>query len=330
MYRVAAYSSAGAVKKSNQDSCFVEVAQTPYGDTAIMAVCDGVGGLSSGEVASASVTRWFSSWFEHDYPSLLDTFAQDVATLFDHVQQDWAKGIEALNETLRLYGRNTDQRMGSTVSVILFYGGCFIIGHVGDCRVYQVHEGALTQITQDQTWVAREVARGTITPEQARSHPRRNVILQSVGTQEEIHPVFVRGKEAGVGASYFVCCDGFRNELFDDEIAWGFDSSQFFSEQDMYNSMEALANLVIQRGERDNITAVCLCLTEGEEYGDPLVYFEDGVATLVQPEEEAPPTGYLEENDSSAENALNQDPSNPSLGTAPSNDIQANTLQAGE
>lgn len=301
MYRVAAYSNVGSVKDSNQDSCCVEVAQTPYGDTALMAVCDGVGGLSSGEVASASVVRWLTSWFEQRFSRLIEEHPQDTSALFDCVEREWTNGIVMLNDTLRLYGRSTNQRMGSTFTAMLLVGSSYVIGHVGDCRVYQVYNRELTQLTEDQTWVAREVARGTITPEQARSHPRHNVILQSVGTQEEIHPVFYRGAEGPIGTTYFLCCDGFRNELFDDEMVDAFDSAKLHSEQDMYDAAVGLAKLAMTRGERDNVSAVVMVVCEGDEYGEPLIRFEDGIATIVDTEEEALPTGWLDEE---------QDPSN--------------------
>lgn len=295
MYHVAAYSNVGSVKESNQDSCCIEVAQTPEGDTLLLAVCDGVGGLSSGEVASASVVKWLSSWFERRYSRLLISTADDTKALFNRVQSDWIVGIRNLNQTLLQYGRDTNQRMGSTFTAILFFKGEYIIGHVGDCRVYEVSDGKLRQLTEDQTWVAREVARGTITPEQARSHPRKNIILQSVGTQEDIHPVFTRGDAAPAGSSYVVCCDGFRNELFDDEIANGFNSSQFQTSEDMDKALEDLAQLAMQRGERDNITAVLAFEQEGDDYGDPLVICKDIDAVFIEQEEEEPPTGQLVE-----------------------------------
>ena len=292
MFNVAAYTNVGTVKSANQDSCCLEVARTPYGDTAIISVCDGVGGLASGEVASSSVVRWLVMWFERRYSVLLDAFHDNVDALLDHVQADWDFGIKTLNDTLRLHGRRTNQRMGSTCTVALFYNGSYIVGHVGDTRLYDFENGVLMQVTQDQTWVAREVLRGTITPEEARSHPRRNVILQSVGTQEEIQPVFTRG-EYHTGETYLVCCDGFRNELFDDELIDAFGNVVNEGEAAQYAAMESLANLVMQRGERDNITAVTLSCSEGDDYGESVIEFTAGVATLVEPEEDALPTGFL-------------------------------------
>lgn len=294
MYRVAAYSNVGAIKSSNQDSCCVGVAQTPFGDTMLLSVCDGVGGFSAGEVASASVIRWLSDWFDQRYPFLLLKYGQDRELLFDFVQRDWASGLALLNETLGTYGRNTNQRLGSTFTAILFFRGGYLIGHVGDCRVYQLYNKKLVQLTEDQTWVAREVKRGTISPEQARNHPRSNVILQSVGTQKEIQPVFERGTEAPLGSTYFVCCDGFRNELFDDEMLIAFESSRLSSEAVMHEAAEGLARMAMQRGERDNITVVLACAVKGDDYDQDFISVPEGVATVLDLSDDTSTTECLE------------------------------------
>ncbi|MBR3326121.1 MAG: serine/threonine-protein phosphatase [Atopobiaceae bacterium] len=266
MYRVAGYSYIGLRKKTNQDSCCAEVAMTPYGDTALFAVCDGVGGLSAGEMASCSVIRWLERWFETSYPSLMESLHENVDALFDHVQLDWETGLLQLNAALRTYGRTTGNSLGTTFTAILFFQGRYVIGHVGDCRVYRFFNGSEMEIlTDDQTWVAREVARGNISPEQARSHPKKNVILQSVGTQTELQPVFTRGDSFACDL-YMVCCDGFRNELFDDELIGAFGGLGTASEKELYAACEALADLAMSRNEADNITAVAATFQPGTDY----------------------------------------------------------------
>ena len=266
MYRVAGYSNVGLRKKTNQDSCCAEVAVTPYGDTALLVMCDGVGGLSSGELASYSVIRWLTDWFETSYPALIELFHDNLGALFSRVQGEWENGLERLNSVLRSYGRVSQSKLGTTCTAILFFNGQHVIAHIGDCRVYRFAEtGGMEQLTDDQTWVAREVARGNITPEQARSHPKKNVILQSVGTQDGIQTVFTRGFNSE-GDVYLVCCDGFRNELFDDELMEKFSGAANRSESILYTSCENLADLVMSRNEYDNISAVVLACSAGGSY----------------------------------------------------------------
>ena len=283
MYRAAGYSNVGLRKKTNQDSCIAEVAVTPYGDTALLAVCDGVGGLSSGELASYSVVRWLSDWFEARYPVLLESLHDNTETLLDRTQDEWERGFDSLNAELRKYGRISDTRLGTTCTAALFFNNRFLVGHIGDCRLYRFSEDSSMEIlTDDQTWVAREVARGTITPEQARNHAKKNVILQSIGTQDYLQTVFSRGT-AAEGDVYMVCCDGFRNELFDDELTEEFGALSNGTEQDIYNACARLADLVMSRNEHDNITAVAMCCAPGADYDLSPQHVSPDTTTAMKP-----------------------------------------------
>jgi len=281
VFRIAANTDIGPRKKSNQDSCCGLVAQTRLGDTALLAVCDGVGGLASGELASASVTNWLVTWFEQEYPKLLATCRGDIGWLFDQVQSMWEAGLYAMNDALRNYGRDNETQLGTTCTAVLLLQGSYLIVHIGDSRVYRFSSGRMDILTIDQTWVAQEVARGNIPPEKARSHPKRNVILQSVGTQSELQPVFSRGGYE-MGDAFMVCCDGFRNELFDDELIDAFGRLQTASEHVIHDVITQTIDLVLNRGERDNITAVACSVQPGSAYepelqsgAEPTTRFDD-------------------------------------------------------
>lgn len=263
------------------------------GYTALVAVCDGVGGLAAGEVASASVVHWLTEWFEQTYSSWLrghpDAESQEV---FAWVHDSWATGINQLNDAISRYGKELGNKLGTTVTATLFYGSDYYICHVGDCRVYRFRDGEIEQITEDQTWVAREVARGTITPEQARNHPQRSVILQSVGTQSEVYPVYLDGSwlENDV---YMTCCDGFRNELFDDELQKTFAPMHGSSEKMMALEAKRLGELAMRRGERDNVTAVVLACVPGEVPDDEQLVVDGDVTYVAVEFEGDEPTGML-------------------------------------
>ncbi len=288
MYRVSAYSNAGLHKETNQDSCLYEVATTPCGEIALLVMCDGVGGLSAGELASASIIHWFSDWFEHILPRNLSGGLLPPDELYSIVQEQWSRGMQRLNSSLRGYGRTLGSELGSTCTALLLYGGRYLICHIGDCRVYRFTESSMEQLTDDQTWVAREVARGNISPAQARNHPQKNVILQSVGSQGDLSPVFTRG-DIYLGDVYLVCCDGFRNELFDDELFGAFGTlPAAASDQELQDACEHLARLVMNRGEYDNVSAVaCMVQSEGD-YGSPILNVPDSSALVVETIEEEP------------------------------------------
>lgn len=257
----------------------------------MLSVCDGVGGLASGELASASVINWLTTWFETAYPQLLATYAADSGMLFDQVQNAWEQGLYKMNDVLRTYGRDNDTQLGTTCTTILLYQGSYLIVHVGDSRVYRFSEGRMDILTIDQTWVAQEVARGNIPPEKARSHPKRNVILQSVGTQSELQPVFSRGSYQ-MGDAFMVCCDGFRNELFDDELIDAFGRLQESTERTIEDIIGQIIQLVLNRGERDNITAVACSVQPGDDYG-PVSTIDEIEATTRFDDPEDPKTTIL-------------------------------------
>ena len=204
--------------------------------------------------------------------------AHDCDEFFDAVQAEWESGTFRMNDALRNYGREMEVQLGTTCTAILLFKKSYLIVHVGDSRVYKFSDGRMDILTIDQTWVAQEVARGNIPPEKARTHPKRNVILQSVGTQSELQPVFVRGAYQ-VGDTFMACCDGFRNELFDEELIEAFGYLQSADESAIHKSISKLIQLVLSRGERDNITAVAASVQAGIGYGRE----DDGEGSATTP-----------------------------------------------
>ena len=270
MFQGTAYTDIGPRKKSNQDSACVEIIETPYGQAALITVCDGVGGLASGELASASLVNWLSNWFESQFMVGLAPCVGNHALFVDYVTRELNIGIDTMNAAIRQHGLETEARLGTTCSVAVLFDGYYAIAQIGDSRVYKVNPGQMSILTQDQTWVAQEVARGNITPETARFHPKRNVILQAVGSQLDIQPVFSSGIYKA-GDTFMVCCDGFRNELFDDEIIEGFGNCAHQSESEMYETCERMVKMVLDRGEKDNITVAVLTCQDENDISDDVM-----------------------------------------------------------
>lgn len=214
-YTVAAQTDTGTVKSVNQDSLSVKVANTPFGEAAIAVICDGMGGLKQGEVASAVVVRAYEQWFAKDFPAMLARRKGiiDAPELCD----SWTKLACDCNTRLIDYSRDKSSAMGTTLTALLLCGNCFYILHIGDCRAYRMSDYGMDLITADQTYVAREVALGHMTPEQAKNDSRRNVLLQCIGTTEHIEPDFISG-ECQSGEGFLLCSDGFRHELKEQEM----------------------------------------------------------------------------------------------------------------
>ena len=135
-YTVAAQTDVGIAKKVNQDSLTVKVANTPYGETAIAVICDGMGGLEQGEIASAVVVRTYEQWFLKGLPSALHESGGRLDASW--LRESWDRLANDCNARILDYSRERKTAMGTTLTVLLLFEGCFYISHVGDCRVYQM------------------------------------------------------------------------------------------------------------------------------------------------------------------------------------------------
>lgn len=267
-YTVAAHSDAGTTKAVNQDSMTVKVANTICGEAALAVMCDGMGGLEQGEVASATVAHAYEQWFLRDLPQFLAKGFSE--TLLKEV---WYQLANECNVVVANCSKEQKAPMGTTLTALLLLEGRYYISHVGDCRVYVMGNG-MEQLTADQTYVAREVALGHMTPDQARTDARRNVLLQSIGTVKNVNPDFVKG-DFYDDDTFLVCSDGFRHKLTDAEIYdychTAFEGMEWYTANRLNNShfmngrLRYLMENIKARGERDNISAIILKATNATE-----------------------------------------------------------------
>lgn len=248
---VSANSDIGNTRKTNQDSVSVLVADTSIGPVAFAVICDGMGGLAKGEMASASVLHAFTNWFKKDFPQNLSLGISDSL-----IKEQWNKIILDQNEKIQNYGRSEGINLGTTVSVILITQERYFITNVGDTRIYEI-SNCVRQITEDQTVVAQELKYGRITHNQAVNDPRQSVLLQCVGASKTVIPDFFFGTTIQ-HATYMLCSDGFRHLISDDEI-YSYFNCQILRDQNVMNknSLE-LININKQRMEKDNITVALI------------------------------------------------------------------------
>lgn len=248
-YTATADTDVGISKSTNQDSVLLKHASTDIGEVLMAIICDGMGGLSKGELASATVIREFSRWFDEDLPFELDSLDLQV------IGGKWSLMLKDLNLKILEYGNSFGGSLGTTFSGILFVGDQYVIAHVGDTRIYHIGS-ALNQLTTDQTFVAREISRGTMTPEQAKTDKRRNLLLQCVGASKTVEPQVICGT-AEKGA-YMICSDGFRHEITDAEMYESLNPINFMNKNAMHSNAKYLIEQVKSRRERDNISVVLI------------------------------------------------------------------------
>lgn len=252
-YKIAMHTDIGPEKASNQDSMCVKEAYTPDGTVLLAAVCDGMGGLAKGEVASKTVVEALADWFEKELPYLLakPSCKTEITDSLDDLIKD-------CNRKILAYGNQNHIQLGTTVTAILFLPDeSYIICHVGDTRVYKINEDGANVLTEDQTLVQRELRLGRITKEQALTDPRGNVLLQCVGATKHVQPVFINGK-ATDNLCYLLCSDGFRHEITRQEIGNVFAPAANVNEVVMKRNIVSLVERNIECGETDNISALLI------------------------------------------------------------------------
>src|SRR2546423_7268580 len=234
---VAARTDVGRIRKGNEDSLHASA----NAHRGLFIVADGMGGHAAGEVASEMAVEMVS----HDLADLNDLEAPDAH----------GKVARALRDANRaVYERTRTERdklgMGSTVSALLLSETRYVVGHVGDSRIYLVRDGQMRQLTKDHSLVQEQVDAGLLTPEQARRHPQSNVITRCIGMAGEIEPDVFEA-EARAGDSVLISVDGMTGLVDDRRI-----QQLLLSRAKPERIVDALIQEANVNGGNDNITAV--------------------------------------------------------------------------
>lgn len=246
-YTATADTDVGIKKQTNQDSILIKHGQCEKGEILLAVICDGMGGLKKGEVASATVVKKFSEWFDSELPFELKNLDMNI------IADKWSLLLKDLNLKIAEYGQQDGIRIGTTFTGVLFIDDQYLAVHVGDTRLYQLDSG-LKQLTTDHTFVAREIRRGNLTVEQAKKDKRRNMLLQCVGASERIEPEILTGTVQQ--GAYMLCSDGFRHEISESEIYESLNPVNLINKEAMHNNVKYLIEQVKKRNEKDNISVV--------------------------------------------------------------------------
>lgn len=252
-FLTAYHTDVGIKKKTNQDSMLVYQAQTELGNAVLAVICDGMGGLAKGEVASACMIRAFAKWFFTELPPLIsDGIAPDM------LRASWENLVDAVNDQITRYSEKIGVSMGTTCAALLIIDKTYYLMNIGDSRVYLLSDN-IYQLTKDQTYVQREMDEGRMTYEQSLVDPKRSVLLQCVGASVEIEPDFFMG-DVYINQCFLLCCDGFRHVVTPQEMLQHLGPHAATSREAMEESLRYLTELNKSRMETDNISA-CLIRT---------------------------------------------------------------------
>jgi protein phosphatase len=254
---VAGATSPGKARTRNEDSFLIQHVSWSNLDerheVALLIVADGMGGHEAGELASVLAVRTIAS-------ALVGVIAGAATGPQRGTQpSSLAETVTgAIKEANRVVFRHSQTQpacrgMGATAAGVLVWDGQAIISHVGDCRVYRYSGEELTQVTRDQTLVARMVELGQLSPREALTHPSRNEVTQAIGKHADIAPSSSTLKLAS-GDWLIAACDGLHAHvdarMLDDALRVSAPSAFYLAHH--------LVDLANQGGGSDNCTVVAI------------------------------------------------------------------------
>lgn len=237
----------GRVRSENQDFGLYTVPEEEngaYPGGRLLIVADGMGGHRGGATASRLAAETVKAqYLGSETPdvagALREALARANARIFAEAQAD------------------PDLRgMGTTTSALALRGAEAWLAHVGDSRIYLVRGDTIEQLTEDHSLVATMMREGLLTPEEAETHPRRNVLQRSMGVAEEVD-VDIRGPvEIREGDTFILCSDGLHGLVKEDEL-------KEIAAGEIEAAADEFVRRALERGAPDNVTVIVARVTAG-------------------------------------------------------------------
>ena len=242
MIKAYAKSDIGKAREINQDAYYIT--EDPLKEVQLFILADGMGGANAGDIASKLAVTCAKSYVENNF--------KDTPKDRDSLIQLLASSMEYAN--MVVYEKSLENKdfdgMGTTMEICLIYNNRAYIGHIGDSRIYRIRKEIIRKLTQDHSYVQKLVQDGTITKEEAETHPQKNMLMKALGCNAFVEPdVMVKGfmKEDIL----IMCSDGLTNMVGQDEIFKVVKENFEFAPKELVEK----AN---QNGGLDNITIITI------------------------------------------------------------------------
>ena len=234
----------GCVRKQNQDAYQIEKLDR---NTRLFVVCDGMGGAKSGNIASTLATDVFvqevrQSWKSHLDQAKIDQILMGAVKLANFTVFDQSQQFPEFDG------------MGTTLVAVLLHGKKATVVNVGDSRAYGIDQNGIFQITKDHSLVQMMVDRGSLTPEQAKAYPGKNLITRAIGTEATVM-CDIFHLDVAKGDFFLLCSDGLSNMMDDQEIL--FEVAHGVNKQ---HCCQRLLSIAKNRGAPDNVTSVLVLI----------------------------------------------------------------------
>jgi serine/threonine protein phosphatase PrpC len=243
----------GRKRKANEDSFFIDE------KIGMFLVADGMGGHAAGEVASATAVQVIHRELSARYDQMNAALKNGSVEARNEALSEVSKAVEvACREVFAIAEADESKKgMGTTIAMLFVFGEEAIVAHVGDSRVYMLRDGASYQLTEDHSLIQEQLARGLITPEEAKNAPYSNVITRALGIQESVQAdtLYV---ELMPGDEFMLCSDGFHGYLAEEELP------SLMKGGDQQALVGGMVNLANERGGKDNVTVIHVRVAEEE------------------------------------------------------------------
>ena len=238
---ISALSDVGLVRNNNEDSFYKS---TDF-ELPLFIVADGMGGHNAGETASKMAVDIIKQYFIENKNSL-NSEKRLISIIKDSIKVANKNIYKFANEKEMYSG------MGTTITLAYILKGKIYIGHVADSRAYIINNGNICQITEDHSLVQELVKNGSITMEEGKTHPQRNMITRAAGTSEDIEVDIIK-KPFNINDILLICSDGLSNMVNDNEII-----NTFNKESLIKDACEDLIKKAKNNGGKDNITVIAI------------------------------------------------------------------------
>ncbi|MBQ9747974.1 MAG: Stp1/IreP family PP2C-type Ser/Thr phosphatase [Clostridia bacterium] len=248
-------SDVGMRRQVNQDS--VRAVSIWGGEAVLLIVCDGMGGHQAGEIASRTAVDVFC-----DKVAMSPCYEETPQKILDFIRYTLVCAASEANAAVyTLAGENAEfLGMGTTLVAVLVYKGYFYAINVGDSRFYIVTRYEARQVTRDHSFVQYLIDNGKLTPEEARSYPRKNVITRAIGVSEKLDVDFFSAPLEPWESGYLLLCsDGLSNYTDNKvlvDILYDAHTVDLLPENELMRKAEKLIAYANNKGGSDNVSAV--------------------------------------------------------------------------
>lgn len=261
-------SDVGKVRSANQDSY---IAGRLCDNAALCVVCDGMGGAKSGNVASECAALVFAEKVKKYAAStisggIMSLNSDEACVILDDAAHDANKAVYKKSQSSVAY-----KGMGTTLVGALICDDIAYVINVGDSRLYLISDNTITQITHDHSYVQHLIDSGSLTVDDARTHPYRNRITRAVGVMSELEADIYLVDLSSLECCYLLLCsDGLSGQLLPEDI-YGIIAEEYDTddvEAELAEKTEKLIDAANAEGGPDNITALIVKCTCDDEVGE--------------------------------------------------------------